>query len=483
MPLILGTNSIKDTGYNVDNSLRFNDGSSDYLNRTLGTPTNNKKWTLSFWFKKTVNGANPYIFTAYNSSTNDNRSWVNFQDDDTISIAHYDQSAYTWRLVTNRLFRDVSAWYHIVVAVDTTQGTAANRVKLYINSVQETSFSTENYPDQNYDPQINSAQPHNIGRAHNDSAYVDGYIAEMVLIDGQQLDATSFGEFDEDSPTIWKPKDVSGLTFGNNGFYLEFKQSGTSQNSSGLGADTSGNDNHFAVNNLTAIDQSIDTCTNNFATLNSLNQISSVAYSEGNLKFTNSSGTNRLAFANFVMTQGKWYCEMKITEHNTNYTHIGLRNIGSYTLTNAYVNDPTNEKVSYLNGGGTSSAGRVFIHGGTETDNMPSYTSGDIIGMACDMDNGYLYYHKNGTYINSGNPASGGSGSGGFDIYNHGNVDYCFAVSNSDGGTDPVIDANFGSPAFAISSGNTDGEGYGNFEYAVPSGFFSMNSKNLAEYG
>ena len=174
------------------------------------------------------------------------------------------------------------------------------------------------------------------------------------------------------------------------------------------------------------------------------------------------------------MTSGKFYCEMKVATLGANFTHIGLRNIGSYTLTNAYVNDPTNEKVSYLNDG------RVFISG-AETSSMPTYTSGDIIGMACDMDNGYLYYHKNGTYINSGNPASGASGTGGFDIYNHGTIDYCFAVSNKDGGTDPVIDANFGNAPYAISSGNADANGYGNFEYAVPSGYLSLNTKNLSE--
>jgi hypothetical protein len=464
-------------GYEVANSLRFNDGSSDSLNRENTSSGSRKVFTFSCWFKKSTLGSasdDQMIFSSYDGS---NGIFIQIDSNDLLQIYSKVGGTVKLNVRSQMVFRDTSAWYHLVVKFDSNN----TNLDLYVNGEEISQTVVESFVDA--DHEINeSGGTHYIGTKPSDRLW-DGYMAEVCFIDGTALDETSFGEFDEDSPTIWKPKDVSGLTFGTNGFYLEFKQSGTSQNSSGLGADTSGNDNHFAVNNLTAIDQSTDTCTNNFATLNPLNQISSVAYSEGNLKFTNSSGTNRLAFANFVMTQGKWYCEMKITEHNTNYTHIGLRNIGSYTLTNAYVNQPTNEKVSYLNGGGTSSAGRVFIHGGTETDNMPSYTSGDIIGMACDMDNGYLYYHKNGTYINSGNPASGGSGSGGFDIYNHGNVDYCFAVSNSDGGTDPVIDANFGSPSFAISSGNADGDGYGNFEYAVPSGYYSLNSKNLAEYG
>jgi len=472
MPLIIGTNSIKDTGFNVANSLRFNEGSSDSLEYTQSTPTNGKKFTISVWTKFMEHPLGNGQEIIAGGTDGSNETFLRYNNQEKIQFRHEHSSDTNWHVQTNKILRDPSAWYHIVTAVDTTQGTASNRIKLYINGVQETSFATENYPAQNEETFLNKASATvKIGQqAYANSAWFSGYMAEFCFIDGQQLAPTSFGEFDEDSG-IWKPKSVSALTFGTNGFYLDFENSGS------LGNDKSGNGNNFTVNNLTSVDQSTDTCTNNFATWNYLNQISSVAYSEGNLKFTNSSSTNRLAFPTFAMTKGKWYCEMKVTEHNNSYTHIGLRNIGSYTLTNAYVNDPTNEKVSYLNDG------RVYIHGGTETSSLPTYTSGDIIGMACDMDNGYLYYHKNGTYINSGNTASGSSGTGGFDIYNHGSIDYCFAVSNSDGGTDPVIEANFGSPPYAISSGNTDGNGYGNFEFAVPSGYYALNTKNLAEYG
>jgi hypothetical protein len=467
MSLIIPANSLSG-GYAVDNSLRFNSGSSDYLNRTPGSTSNTKTWTWSGWLKFAGTGVNAWLFGAYSSVSLNTKIYFDIGN----NINVHTENTTVYRVQTDAVLRDFSAWYNVVVAFDTTQGTEANRIKIYINGTQQSlTEEASGYPTQNWDGIVNnSSYAHNMGYDPEGSAYFDGYMAEVCFIDGTALDPTSFGEFDEDSG-IWKPIAVSGLTFGTNGFYLDF------EDSAALGDDVSGNGNDFTVNNLTAIDQTTDTPTNNFAILNPLNQISSVTYSEGNLKFTNSSSGDRLAFANFAMTSGKFYCEMKVVTLGASYTHIGLRNIGSYTLTDAYVNQPTNEKVSYVNDG------RVFIHGGTETSGMPTYTSADIIGMACDMDNGYLYYHKNGTYINSGDPTSGASGTGGFDIYNHGSIDYCFAVSNADGGTDPVIDANFGNAPYTISSGNTDGNGYGNFEYSVPSGYYALNTKNLAEFG
>jgi hypothetical protein len=288
MPLILGTNSIKDTGYDVANSCRFNAGSSDSLTRTFGTPTNNRIWTYSFWMKHCDNAGvllNTGADTSYMYFRGSSANPVPFG----FSVEQY-VSSFQYRLIPNEVFRDHSAWQHIVIAFDTTQSTASNRVKIYKNGSQITSFNTEDYPSQNLDTQVNSAVAHKIG-GFASSGFYDGYLAEVVFIDGQQLDPTSFGEFDEDSPTIWKPKDVSGLTFGNNGFHLDF------ENASSLGADVSGNSNNFTVNNLTSVDQSTDTCTNNFATLNSLyptgggfdNQ-SGAAFEEGNTKFTTDNG-------------------------------------------------------------------------------------------------------------------------------------------------------------------------------------------------
>jgi len=304
--IILGTNSIKAAGgFNVDNSLRFNDGSQDSLQRSPSSASNRRTWTWSGWIKRSNLGADQIIFSGGSANT-----WIRLLSSDKLEFNIQDNDEST--IVTTQLFRDISAWYHIVIAIDTTQGTASNRIKFYVNGNQVTSFSTSVYVSQNYEAGINNTGAHYIGRLNYAATqWFDGYMSEVCFIDGQQLAADQFGEFDEDS-RIWKPIDVSGLTFGTNGFYLETKQSGTSQNSSGLGADTSGNDNHFAVANLTALDQSTDTCTNNFCTLNPLTlQDSAYVLSEGNLKISIGGDNERKAvLGTFGMTSGKWYWEV-----------------------------------------------------------------------------------------------------------------------------------------------------------------------------
>ena len=485
MPLILGTNSIKDTGYDVANSLRFNDGSSDHLTRTPASAGNRKTFTFSAWCKFSNTSTSLTLFHAEIWSTT---PWglIQRQSDNTIRVRFYDGTN-DYGIITNRLFRDVSAWYHIVVAVDTTQGTASNRIKLYVNGVQETSFSTENYPSQNYDTAFNqSSVEHQIGEEAGLGRYFDGYMAETVLIDGSQLDPTSFGEFDSDSPTIWKPKNVSGLTFGTNGFYLEFKQSGTSANSSGIGADTSGNDNHFTVNNLTAVDQSIDTCTNNFATMNPLILGSGTALSEGNLQITPSTNATGFHTASTMgVSTGKWYWEAKPVSGTAGAFGI----IFDGSVGNAFEHQRNSKMPGGLSGNANSwgykpgASGAVENGGSNITFSGVSATSDNILGFAMDLDNGALYIHKDGTYMNSGNPTSGASKTGAIDI-SGGDDGFVFpAYGDSDTAASPSAVYNFGSPSFAISSGNTDANGYGNFEYAPPSGYYALNTKNLAEFG
>ena len=222
-----------------------------YLSKTLGTPTGTTKLTISLWVKNALPGSSQILLNSDND-------YFYFHSNN-----YLDFDMTIGRLATNRLFRDSSAWYHIVLRVDTTQSTAGNRLRLYVNGVQETSFSTSNQPDQNEDLAINvDGEVTYIGSeayTSGGSRYFDGYMAETVLIDGQSLAPTSFGEFDEDSPTIWKPINVSGLTRGTNGFYLDF------EDSSNLGNDAFG-DTDLTEVNLVATDQSIDTCTNNYAT-------------------------------------------------------------------------------------------------------------------------------------------------------------------------------------------------------------------------
>ena len=260
LPFILG--SIKDTGYDVDNSVRM-DGSSAYMTRAMGTPTDADKYTFSFWCKRSKLGAQQSIFRSTNGNDD---SHVTFQADDTLRFEEYGGLSSIGKLQTNQVFRDVTAWYHIVLVYDSGNGTAGNRMRMYVNGTEVTSFGTDNNPSQDANSFFNKASaPLHFGRTDYSGGgnYFSGYVAEVVMCDGQAYAASDFGEFDEDSPTIWKPKDVSGLTFGTNGFYLDF------EDSSSLGNDKAGS-NNLTATNITATDQATDTPTNNFATINPL---------------------------------------------------------------------------------------------------------------------------------------------------------------------------------------------------------------------
>ena len=470
MPFILGTNSIKDTGYNVDNSLRFNDGSSDYLNRTPSSASNRKTWTFSSWFKIS-GGSSSRFFTAQTDGNN----IVDFsvETNGTLYLGIYEGGS--WKeLVPNRLFRDFSSWYHFVIACDTTQSTASNRLKLYVNGEQITSFATEVYASQDYDTAINNNVVHRIGAYVNNGLTFDGYMAEVCFIDGSQLAADSFGEFDSDSPTIWKPIDVSGLTFGTNGFYLEFKQAGTSANASGLGADTSGNTHHFTVNNLTAVDQSTDTCTNNFNIMNRLYAWTyDMSFSDGNLSCSGTQNQWQGAIGSMGINTGKWYYEVKFTSA----TDVGAFYIGFGGLDDFLPGSPgfRNAVAFYNDDGGEVNVADTSNTAVTTAD-YGTFANGDIMGVALDYDNELITIYKNGSAIVTN--------------FDYGATTYPSTIK--DGKTiSPVaghygsgsISFNFGSPSFAISSSNADGNGFGNFEYAVPSGYFALCTKNLAEFG
>jgi len=463
-----GGNQLAAGGYEVANSLRFDDGSSDYLDRTPASASNRKTWTFSCWVKRgNLTGAQQHIIQMFPAGTGYTR--VFFENDESLSCDGTDSSAgNAFELTTNRLFRDVSAWYHIVVALDTTQGTASNRLKIYVNGIQETSFETETYPAENIDYQINNNEQHNIGRYNGGSEYFDGYMAEVVLIDGQQLDPTSFGEFDEDTG-IWKPINVSGLTFGTNGFYLDFENSGS------LGADVSGNGNNFTVNNLTSVDQSTDTCTNNFATLNPLtNEDTDITLSQGNLDYANSGTGDETVFASIGVSSGKWYFETKWTD-TSNYMDIGVGSANEGDIGSPRADaEGTGYYMIQLR---TASPGTRPFDNGSAGSGLGNSALNDINMFAIDMDNNKFFAGKNGTWYSSGDPASGSNPlitmDDGFTTL----IPIVCGKSNS------AVSVNFGSPSYTISSGNSDGNGYGNFEYSVPSGYYALNTKNLAEFG
>ena len=281
-------------------------------------------------------------------------------------------------------------------------------------------------------------------------------MCEVVLIDGQQLDATSFGEFDSDSPTVWKPIDVSGLTFGTNGFYLDF------EDSSNLGNDAAGS-NNFTVNNLTAVDQSTDTCTNNFATLNPLFATQdSGTMSEGNTIYTASANAWGGSGSTIGLSQGKWYFEAQINDN------AGGHFFGVIDETANVNNNPHQRTGStfYYSGSG----GQMYKDG-SGSGSYGTFGASDIAGVALNLDDDEITIYKNGSAIVTD-----------FALSTTKNTLFVWVMGYNSGSD--LVKVNFGgAPPFSISSGNSDANGYGNFEYSVPSGYYSINTKNLAEYG
>jgi hypothetical protein len=461
MPLILGANSLTG-GYEVDNSLRFNTASSDYLNRSAVTG-DRRTFTISAWVKRSKLGSEQQIYSSRSSASN--VLGLYFQgSNDTLLVTDY-QSGGTMSFTTSAVYRDVSAWYHIVLAVDTTQATNTNRVKLYVNGEQVT-FSASSYPTLDRDLYINvSGSNHYIGTEQS-GRYFDGYMSDVYLIDGQQLTPTDFGEFDADSG-VWKPIAYTG-TYGTNGFFLEFQDSGA------LGTDTSGNTNDFTVNNLTSIDQTTDTPTNNFATLNPLLDVyNPVIFSNGNLTATGSgSGNGRYAFGSIPVANGKWYYEVKVTVSGSN-PYVGILDSQSTLRRNSvyYVDSASGTNQS---GYAVNMTGDIYHNNSnTYAPNIGSISTGNILGFAIDLDSvtRTLEIYKNGvsqTSFNIDAPNSGFYILAGISIYN--------LPSAS-------ADVNFGNPPFTITTGNADANGYGNFEYEVPAGYYALNTKNLAEFG
>jgi hypothetical protein len=447
MPFILGANSV--SGYTVKNSLRFNAGSSDNLTRTPASAGNRQKSTFSFWFKRSNLGINYMPIFNFGSSAIDD--FIGFTSLEALRI--WFNGGSNGDINPSQLFRDVSAWYHIVVAIDTTQATGSDRVKIYVNGSQITAFASATYPTQNSNLNINNTIIQRIGYAI-DLNYLAGYLSEIYNIDGQQLTPSSFGETDTDTG-IWKPKAYTG-TYGTNGFYLKLA------NSASLGTDSSGNGNTFTVNNLTSIDQTTDTPTNNFCIGNPLDNNACV-FTEGNLKVAGdgSNGWN-VSRSTFGLSTGKWYWEVKPTSITSQV--LGISVSTQNAPLNALVGQNNNFGVTYY------PDGLKFLESsGSGVSYGASYTTSDIIGVALDMDNGTVTFYKNGTTQGVASTSLKTYGDTWFPTF-------CAFYPN-----DAQI-YNFGNPPYSANS-YTDSAGFGNFSYSVPSGFFSLNTKNLAQYG
>jgi len=479
MPFIIPANTLASGGFEVDNSCRF-DGTSAYLHKTPTNAGNRLKYTFSTWVKKSKITGEQIIFTAYASNTN--HTYLRFKTTGEIRYRDVASDSTNGQLVTSAKFRDPSAWLNVVLVVDEENSTSGNRLILYVNGLRVTEFSTETMPTAA--TTWNSADVKmeiGVTDGGDGDDYFSGYMAETVFIDGSALAPTDFGEFDEDSG-IWKPLDglADSLTFGNNGFYLDF------QDSSALGNDVSGNNTDFAANNLAAVDQSTDTCTNNFATMNPLDNFRQVtAFTEGNCKLVYTSGNRTWNTASVALSSGKWYVEILkgATEHDT----IGIH----YKLSAALTDRPDSDAGawSYL-GGKEYDDGGVKENGSTINYAVAPSDSGDIVGMYLDLDNNKLYFAVNGAIgkINASDSGHTGIAIPAASTLENGHY-YIFGGSDNASAT-MTHSWNFGNPIVALSSAVSDANGFGSFEY-TPSGtfdgaskdFLAICTKNLAEYG
>jgi len=436
---------------------------STNLSRANGSGSATTKFTYSVWLKYSgfVSGGQRW-FSATGGSGD---TYFRFNEDGTLEVSG-DNSAATslGYFITNRKFRDHSAWMHIVIKVDTTQSTQTDRFKLYINGVDEAGvggYSTGTYPNQNADDNISlSSNTHYIGGAAS-SQYFNGSMTHIHYSDGYAYDASTFGETDSTSG-IWKPKtNPTGITYGTNGYFLKMENSGA------MGTDSSGNSNTFTVNGT--LTQNVDTPSNNFATFNALNNNSTLT--NGNLTATTDSAQKFGSSSTLGVSSGKFYWEMKV---NATYLYTGVDYDPAEALRN---NDPIrshgwcyNADGSVYNNGSGSSFGNTF-------------TTNDIIGVALDATNSKLYFSKNGTWQNSGDPTSGATGTGAVSIT--ANETYFAVMGDGGSSVSSGASANFGQGYFgttAVASAGTAPSEGGIFEYDCPSGYQALCTKGINSF-
>ena len=485
-PIAGGT---QDTSYEISNSLMFEDGDTAYLQRTAGANTGEDNATLSFWFKlgniKSDNNGGT-IMTEGGTSGNH-------------IVQIYAHKIYigsgAFGIMFPNLIRDPSAWYHLFIAFDTSQSTDTNRVKAYLNGVlltDATGFT--DYPDQNENLGlcVNGNTTRIGGRGNSGPAEnFDGYLAEFHFLDGTTKAYTDFGQFDDNA--VWIPKQYTGGSYGDNGFYLEFKQTGTGQNASGIGADTSGEGHHFSVNNLIDRDVAVDTPTNNFAVLNSAANLQNGTVSQGNTKLVTHGGTsnNSLTPGTIGVQNGKWYVEVYFD--STNYPATGI--MPDDTITDVEEGTGSNNSV-YL--GKSGSLSRFLRYDGQKSSSnsnstyMAAVNGGDkVVQIALNMDDGEITFGANGQWANgsgSTNQTFSNATAAFTDINSSGDYTDKFAMfifADENYGTSDTLLTNFGGcPPYAITGTvYSDGNGYGKFKYEVPSGYYAVCTKNLAEYG
>ena len=472
---------LKETGaYEIANSCRFDNAwhaTTDSMVRETGTPSDQTRWTLSCWVKMSNatfgNRKHGTLNIAGANTGTPERSSIQISSDQLIWIDYPYSTFGGHNLVTTRKFRDGSAWYHFVFVFNSNESTQADRAKIYINGVRETDFDTNSVSIDSAEdsPYWNHADYEHF---HGRDAYGNGwsgYMAEIIFLDGTAGDADDFGESHEDTG-IWIPKKYSG-SFGNNGYHLDFESSGS------MGADASGNSNDFTLTGVAAINQCTDSPTNNFCTLNN-------NWAQGTAIFYPEDGATRITVnsnhclpGTMAVNKGKWYWETYTS------TYTGVRGWWWGILpTDAKYGvsaDPAGDAMSAW-----YSASNVFYEAtsrsastATANTGFSGYTNGDIysISLNCDEDPYEMTIRLNNSI--PGTTANNTDRSVGAHI---GNIKYVFpAIRVAQQSATTWV--NFGNPAIAaLSGGNADENGYGNFKYAPPSGYYALCSKNLAEF-
>ena len=456
-----GANSAVAGGYDIANSVKLEPDNSEYFQRPAsGSNGSLTTWTFSLWLKRTELSHNNIFYSQGGNGR------VRFESNDTFSFRYKSGNEFT----TSRVFRDTSAWYHIVIAVDTTQATASDRVKIYFNGVQETMSGTQPTLNATSDFGAFSTVTAQLGQFAEGAYYFAGYMAEFYWIDGIQQAPTEFGEFDSDTG-IWKPIEYTG-SFGSEGVYLDFSDSAN------LGDDASGNSNDFTENNITSADQATDTPTNNFCTFNPLmTQNNPPTISEGAMKSAGVADNWSQTWGNIGVKNGKWYYEFKLV--NTSSTGY----FGAAT-TPAEGSSTTAASVMYNTSFMLGQSPRIdyyYFQNGSivsnESTGWGTISTNDVIGIALDLDSATKTFtaYKNGTAL---------SGTLSQPVALPTNMQDEFIFPLYVQYNDRQDEANFGGYTISsISTPASDENGYGTFEYAPPSGYYALCTKNLARFG
>ena len=441
---------------------------STYLTRTMGSATSRYTFTLSMWVKRSKSGEevfwNSYVSNAY-------RFQLFFNPSDNLVVYNVDNDVEIVKVETNRKFRDFNGWYHIYVAVKSSETTASDRIKIYVNGVQETSFSSATYQSTSNDMAIGtSSYALNIGRYGGNTAFFGGSMSHSYYVDGSIIDVTQFGSTDATTGE-WKINTSPTIaSYGNQG-HLILKDGNTI-------TDSSPNSNNFTLGGGT-LTKTEDNPSNVFAILNSLPK-SGVSFSYGNLQADNQSSDWTSALATFGSSTGKWYAEFKVTDDASGTTRnmFGVCDARDVqTMSEDELGQNTSGRVGDTVGYSGNGSGNCLKNGSDQGSGFnTTYTIGDIISVALDCDNGAVYIAKNGTYLNSGSPTSGASKTGAVTITTGETYLIGGTVYNS------TYQANFGNGYFgttAVSSAGTNASGIGIFEYDVPTGYTALSTKGL----